>query len=208
MHVLARGRKARKRMRSAAACAGHLRRPVGIRPQAADTGYMRSDTRCIFQKHKEKKSVILLLSKAKETYYLHILRMDWRCMSNLSSEERRSAILELLAGEASVQVAQLAEMFGVSRVTIRSDLDALAHDGKLRRTRGGAISLSKTLTVSVRPPRQRQRCREARYRTHRCALCARRRFGARGLRYHGARIRARAFQPHRGDHRDGRFHHR
>lgn len=74
-------------------------------------------------------------------------------MSNLSSEERRSAILELLAGEASVQVAQLAEMFGVSRVTIRSDLDALAHDGKLRRTHGGAISLSKTLTVSVQDRR-------------------------------------------------------
>lgn len=71
----------------------------------------------------------------------------------LTPEERRAEILSLLARTASVQVSQLAERFGVSRVTARADLDALARDGKLRRTHGGAISLSKTLTVSVQDRR-------------------------------------------------------
>lgn len=71
----------------------------------------------------------------------------------LTPEERRAAILTMLDQEASVQVTQLAETFGVSRVTARADLDALARDGKLRRTHGGAISLSKTLTVSVQDKR-------------------------------------------------------
>ena len=71
----------------------------------------------------------------------------------MSSEERRSAILSMLDRAASVQVTQLADVFGVSRVTARADLDALARDGKLRRTHGGAVSLSKTLTVSVQERR-------------------------------------------------------
>ena len=71
----------------------------------------------------------------------------------MSSEERRAAILSMLDRAASVQVTQLADAFGVSRVTARADLDALARDGKLRRTHGGAVSLSKTLTVSVQERR-------------------------------------------------------
>ncbi len=71
----------------------------------------------------------------------------------MTPEERRSTILAMLAQNTSVQVAQLAEVFGTSRVTVRGDLDALAALGKLRRTHGGAISLSKTLTVSVQDRR-------------------------------------------------------
>ena len=70
-----------------------------------------------------------------------------------SPEERRAAILSMLDRATSVQVTQIAEAFGVSRVTVRADLDALARDGKLRRTHGGAVSLSKTLTVSVQERR-------------------------------------------------------
>ena len=71
----------------------------------------------------------------------------------MTPEERRSTILAMLAQNTSVQVAQLAEVFGTSRVTVRGDLDALAALGKLRRTHGGAISLSKSLTVSVQDRR-------------------------------------------------------
>ena len=71
----------------------------------------------------------------------------------MTPEERRSTILAMLAQNTSVQVAQLAEAFGTSRVTVRGDLDALAALGKLRRTHGGAISLSKTLTVSAQDRR-------------------------------------------------------
>lgn len=71
----------------------------------------------------------------------------------MGPEQRRAAILSMLEQSASVQVAQVAEAFGTSRVTARADLDALARDGKLRRTHGGAISLSRTLTVSVQERR-------------------------------------------------------
>ena len=74
-------------------------------------------------------------------------------MTALSPEERRIAILQMLERDASVQVTQIADAFGVSRVTARTDLDALARDGKLRRTHGGATSLSRTLTVSVQDRR-------------------------------------------------------
>lgn len=74
-------------------------------------------------------------------------------MTSPSPEERRAAILSMLERATSVQVTQLAEAFGTSRVTVRGDLDALARDGKLRRTHGGAVSLSKTLTVSVQDRR-------------------------------------------------------
>ena len=62
------------------------------------------------------------------------------------ADERRSAIMEMLDHNASVQVAEIAQTFGVSSVTARADLDALAEAGKLRRTHGGAVSLHKRLT--------------------------------------------------------------
>jgi DeoR/GlpR family transcriptional regulator of sugar metabolism len=71
----------------------------------------------------------------------------------LYAEERRAAILSMLDRSSSVQVAEVADAFGVSRVTARADLDALERDGKLRRTHGGAVSLSKTLTVSIQDTR-------------------------------------------------------
>lgn len=69
------------------------------------------------------------------------------------AEERRTAIMSMLEKTASVQVADLAQTFGVSMVTIRGDLDALERAGKLRRTHGGAVSLHKRLTVSVQDKR-------------------------------------------------------
>ena len=69
------------------------------------------------------------------------------------AEERRATILAMLEQTPSVQVADLAETFGVSAVTIRTDLDVLEQAGKLHRTHGGAVSLSKRLTVSVQDRR-------------------------------------------------------
>ena len=69
------------------------------------------------------------------------------------ADERRTAILEMLDHNASVQVAEIAQTFGVSSVTARADLDALAESGKLRRTHGGAVSLHKRLTVSTQDRR-------------------------------------------------------
>lgn len=69
------------------------------------------------------------------------------------AEERRAAIMEMLGREASVQVADLAALFDVSRVTVRSDLDELERAGRLRRTHGGAVSMSQALTVSIQDKR-------------------------------------------------------
>jgi DeoR/GlpR family transcriptional regulator of sugar metabolism len=41
--------------------------------------------------------------------------------------------------DGSTHVAELAQSFGVSEMTVRRDLTALAHDGKIERVRGGAI---------------------------------------------------------------------
>ena len=68
-------------------------------------------------------------------------------------EARRARIMSLLNQEGSVQVNQLAEFFGVSRVTIRTDLDALGRNGRLRRTHGGALALARTVTVSLQDQR-------------------------------------------------------
>ncbi|MCH1881478.1 DeoR/GlpR family DNA-binding transcription regulator [Agrococcus sp. ARC_14] len=52
---------------------------------------------------------------------------------------RDSRILDALDQHGAVQVADLARDLGVSEVTIRKDLDALAERDLLRRTRGGAL---------------------------------------------------------------------
>lgn len=71
----------------------------------------------------------------------------------LFSEERRSAILDMLEQSPSILVSDVAKLLNVSTVTARSDLDALERDGKLRRTRGGAVSLHKTVSVSIQEKR-------------------------------------------------------
>lgn len=73
--------------------------------------------------------------------------------SRTFAEERRAAIMDMLERSTSVQVVDIARAFGVSSVTARGDLDALASAGKLRRTHGGAVSLHKTLTVSIQDQR-------------------------------------------------------
>jgi DeoR/GlpR family transcriptional regulator of sugar metabolism len=52
--------------------------------------------------------------------------------------ERQQQILEALLRMQSASVADLSAMFAVSAVTIRSDLSALADQGRVIRTRGGA----------------------------------------------------------------------
>src|SRR3954465_13380216 len=52
--------------------------------------------------------------------------------------QRRQEILRAVRG-GSAHVADLAESFGVSEMTVRRDLSALARDGKLERVHGGAL---------------------------------------------------------------------
>ncbi|HSK91112.1 MAG TPA: DeoR/GlpR family DNA-binding transcription regulator [Euzebyales bacterium] len=57
--------------------------------------------------------------------------------------ERRDRITELLDSMAFVRVSDLSQRFGVSEVTIRTDLETLDAEGQLRRVRGGAVSMSR-----------------------------------------------------------------
>lgn len=66
----------------------------------------------------------------------------------VSIDERRAMIVEEVNRRSSIQVSDICERFGVSEVTARNDLDNLEKAGKLRRTHGGAVSISRTITVS------------------------------------------------------------
>ena len=60
-------------------------------------------------------------------------------MPSLSEHSRAQAILDELDTAGRVEVADLAERFEVSAVTIRKDLEALEQRSALRRVRGGAV---------------------------------------------------------------------
>ena len=72
--------------------------------------------------------------------------------------ERLQGILDLLADQGAVTVDQIMTDFGISPATARRDLDELAAQGLLRRTRGGATSG----VVSFDPPLWKQRRVQAR----------------------------------------------
>jgi DeoR family transcriptional regulator of aga operon len=65
--------------------------------------------------------------------------------SHLSTERtappelRRERILSLVRDREFVRVSDLSDMFGISEVTVRSDLDLLDESSNLQRVHGGAI---------------------------------------------------------------------
>lgn len=63
----------------------------------------------------------------------------------LFAEERQEQIISLLSQSTKLLVPDLCDYFHVSPATIRSDLRELAAKGRLKRTHGGAIPLSKTI---------------------------------------------------------------
>ena len=54
--------------------------------------------------------------------------------------QRRELILEAVRVRRQAGVVELARRFDVSEMTVRRDLARLAHEGKLRRVHGGAVS--------------------------------------------------------------------
>lgn len=59
--------------------------------------------------------------------------------SQMLIEERRQYIVALAQQHGRVLVEELAESLGISRITIRKDLDYLQRRGALQRTHGGAL---------------------------------------------------------------------
>jgi DeoR/GlpR family transcriptional regulator of sugar metabolism len=62
---------------------------------------------------------------------------------NLSQQERMHEVLRMLETRDSVHVAELSKAFGVSEVTVRSDLSQLARQGLVARVRGGVRPLQR-----------------------------------------------------------------
>ena len=72
---------------------------------------------------------------------------------DLSTNERRQKLQALVRASEFMRIPDLADHFGVSVVTIRSDLDVLAERGYVVRVRGGVIPSS---PFSERPFEARQ----------------------------------------------------
>jgi DeoR family fructose operon transcriptional repressor len=64
-------------------------------------------------------------------------------LEEMNIENRRGRILELLTQKGKVRVIELSKLFGISEVTIRSDLSELEEAGLLERVHGGAVSTYK-----------------------------------------------------------------
>ncbi|MDX2007218.1 MAG: DeoR/GlpR family DNA-binding transcription regulator [Meiothermus sp.] len=76
-------------------------------------------------------------------------------MPSLEATFRHQEIMAVLARDGQAHVTALAEHFGVSSVTIRTDLEYLEHQGLLRRTRGGAVPAeSKRFELPLEASRQ------------------------------------------------------
>jgi DeoR family transcriptional regulator of aga operon len=70
------------------------------------------------------------------------------------AELRRSRMLSMVQEREFMRVADLSRFFGISEVTVRSDLDHLASDGMVQRVHGGAI-------VTTSSPRAEQTFEQA-----------------------------------------------
>ncbi|MCD2441763.1 DeoR/GlpR family DNA-binding transcription regulator [Agromyces sp. SYSU K20354] len=68
----------------------------------------------------------------------------------MNRAERLSAVLDLLAEHGQVEVDQIVERLDVSPATARRDLDALASQQLLTRTRGGAVAHSVAYDLPLR----------------------------------------------------------
>ena len=80
-------------------------------------------------------------------------------MKDLSVAERRQRILNRVSEAGRASVAELSRAFGLSEVTIRADLQALAEGNLLLRTHGGAVALSsgaQYLSLNLRRLQQMQ----------------------------------------------------
>lgn len=64
--------------------------------------------------------------------------------ARLLVEERRRLIVDLVERQGRATVDELAERFAISPVTVRTDLEALARNGAITRSHGGAVPATPT----------------------------------------------------------------
>ena len=75
-------------------------------------------------------------------------------ITGASAEVRHNEIVAQIAQTGSITVADVCARYGVSEVTARNDLTALAEQGLVRRVRGGACSIDQLSNPSD-PERRR-----------------------------------------------------
>lgn len=84
-------------------------------------------------------------------------RLDTRTRPLSSRQtERHDAITELVLGAGSMRIEELAEVFGVSSMTVHRDLDLLEARGILRKSRGVVTAVATSLFESSTEYRARQ----------------------------------------------------
>jgi DeoR/GlpR family transcriptional regulator of sugar metabolism len=71
---------------------------------------------------------------------------------HLSSDKRRTAILDEIAKNQMVKVTELSKCFGVSDVLIRRDLERMEKFGLLKRIHGGAVGLPHDVALPFGTP--------------------------------------------------------
>ena len=78
--------------------------------------------------------------------------------SGMLVDERRHYILDQIQRDGRVLVSELSDTLGISRITIRKDLDCLGAKGLVQRTHGGALSPqgSTLLDPSLQEKEQKQ----------------------------------------------------
>jgi len=74
----------------------------------------------------------------------------------LYPEERQQDILRVISQDGRAAVADLSRKYSVSEVTIRGDLQALADQGLIVRTHGGAVTVPQSGDLSLSLRRQQQ----------------------------------------------------
>lgn len=78
------------------------------------------------------------------------------------TKKREKSILDCVEKKNTVTVEELCNMFGVSAVTIRKDLNRLSESGLLMRTHGGAIRLKDTAFEQTQELKAKEKLEEKR----------------------------------------------
>ncbi|MEU1509628.1 DeoR/GlpR family DNA-binding transcription regulator [Kitasatospora sp. NPDC005748] len=77
------------------------------------------------------------------------------------AQQRRALILEYVRRDGAVRVADLVEELGVSDMTIRRDLDALARSGGVEKVHGGAVAVTGPTATTDEPGFEAKSTRES-----------------------------------------------
>lgn len=88
--------------------------------------------------------------------------MSARPATRMLVEERRRRIVEVVEANGRAMVSELSKQFGISPVTIRGDLEALAQAGSITRSHGGALPAAITSVDTPLPVKEIRRLAEKR----------------------------------------------